>query len=51
MPRGGWLRGIRFSGVSQVGATSGRCDDGCHRLSERRVTRAFARITAGFELA
>ena len=32
------------------GAT-GRCDAGCHRLSERRVTRAFARITAGFEPA
>ncbi|MET4156724.1 hypothetical protein [Agromyces sp. PvR057] len=30
-------------------ATSGRCDAGCHRLSERRVTRAFVRITAGYE--
>ncbi|WP_152030835.1 hypothetical protein [Agromyces aureus] len=26
---------------------SGRCDAGCHRLNDRRVTRAFARITAG----
>ncbi|GAA1965686.1 hypothetical protein [Agromyces allii] len=29
--------------------TSGRCDAGCHRLNDRRVTRAFARITAGLE--
>lgn len=28
---------------------SGRCDAGCHQLNDRRVTRAFARITAGLD--